>query len=133
MSQQASIETIFDLYGWKRHLDYQLSEPTILLHWMSTFWIAQKATLVTKLFIGNFAGMTQLQGQQHRLESIDQSLIQKVVLAYKSYKDNGLGEMAARNAAVMVLSENLPSWTFRAASDMVSRIIEFSMQSPQTA
>ncbi len=77
--------------------------------------------------------MTQLQGQQHRLESIDQTLIQKVILAYKNYKDNGLGEMAARNAAVMVLSESLPSWTFRAASDMVSRIIEFSMQSPQTA
>lgn len=78
--------------------------------------------------------MAQLSGQQqHRLECIDQSLIQKVTQAYKAYKDNGQGEMAARNAAVMVLRENLPSWTFRAASDMVGRIIEFAVQPRQTA
>ena len=70
-----------------------------------------------------------------RLEAIDQSLIQKVVQAYNAYKDEGQGEMASRNAAVMVLCESLPGWTFRAASDMVGRIIEFSMQSqsPQPA
>lgn len=78
--------------------------------------------------------MTKLPDQQqHRLESIDQTLIQKVVQAYSSYKDNGQGEMAARNAAVMVLRENLPTWTFRAASDMVGRIIDFSSQTHQTA
>ena len=78
--------------------------------------------------------MTQLPKQQHHsLESIDQSLIQKVVQAYNNYKDNGQGEMAARNAAVMVLRENLPSWTFRAASDMAGRIIDFSGQATQTA
>lgn len=78
--------------------------------------------------------MTQSSGQQqHRLESIDRSLIQKVVQAYNHYKTKGQGEMASRNAAVMVLRENLPSWTFRAASDMVSRIIAFSGQATQTA
>lgn len=78
--------------------------------------------------------MTQLSKQpDHRLESIDQTLIQKVVQAYKRHKDSGQGEMAARNAAVMVLRENLPSWTFRAASDMVGRIIDFSSQARQTA
>ncbi len=77
--------------------------------------------------------MPHLADQQHRLESIDRSLIQKVVQAYRAYKDNGQGEMAARNAAVMVLRENLPSWTFRAASDMVCRIIDFSGQAHQTA
>ncbi|MGI9491578.1 MAG: hypothetical protein ACR2QF_04170 [Geminicoccaceae bacterium] len=56
-----------------------------------------------------------------------------MVQAYRNYKDNGQGEMAARNAAVMVLRENLPSWTFRAASDMVGRIIDFSGQASQTA
>ena len=71
--------------------------------------------------------------QQHRLESIDQSLIQKVVQAYNHYKTIGQGEMASRNAAVMVLCDNLPSWNFRAASDMVSRIIAFSGQAGQTA
>ncbi|MGI9493966.1 MAG: hypothetical protein ACR2QF_16355, partial [Geminicoccaceae bacterium] len=60
-------------------------------------------------------------------------LVQKVVQAYRNYKDNGQGEMAARNAAVMVLRENLPNWTFRAASDMVGRIIDFSGQASQTA
>lgn len=73
------------------------------------------------------------QQQQHRLEAFDQRIIQRVIHAYRTYKENGQGEMAARNAAVMVLSEMLPSWTFRAASDMVGRIIEFSTQSPQTA
>ncbi|MEZ5932369.1 MAG: hypothetical protein R3F54_10510 [Alphaproteobacteria bacterium] len=38
-------------------------------------------------------------------------------------KNGGHGEMAARNAAVVVLREAMPSWNFRAASDMVSRII----------
>ena len=48
--------------------------------------------------------MTQLpKPQHHSLESIDQTLVQKVVQAYKNYKDNGQGEMASRNAAVMVL------------------------------
>lgn len=56
-----------------------------------------------------------------------------VVQAYKSRKASGLGEMAARNAAIMVLRENLPTWTFRAASDMVSRIIAFSSQAGQPA
>ncbi len=79
--------------------------------------------------------MTQVQKQQqlHSLDSIDQTLVQKVVQAYKGYKANGQGEMAARNAAIMVLRENLPSWTFRAASDMVGRIIDFSGQAHQTA
>ncbi len=78
--------------------------------------------------------MAQLSDQQqHRLESIDQSLIQKVVQAYSRYKANGQGEMASRNAAVMVLREDLPSWTFRAASEMVGRIITFAGQPQQTA
>lgn len=77
--------------------------------------------------------MSQLSEQQHRLESIDQSLIQQVIQAYKGYKDSGQGEMASRNAAVMVLRESLPSWTFRAASEMASRIIDFSTQARQTA
>lgn len=78
--------------------------------------------------------MKKLSEQEHHcLESIDQSLIQLVVQAYKSRKASGLGEMAARNAAIMVLRENLPTWTFRAASDMVSRIIAFSGQAGQPA
>lgn len=43
--------------------------------------------------------------------------------AYAGCKANGQGEMAARNAAIMVLNEALPGWNFRTASDMVSRII----------
>jgi hypothetical protein len=77
--------------------------------------------------------MTQSAIQQHRLESIDRTLIQKVVEAYRAQKDNGQGEMASRNAAVMVLCDNLPSWTFRAASEMVGRIIEFASQARQPA
>ncbi len=77
--------------------------------------------------------MTQQADQQHRLESIDQTLIQQVVQAYHRYKENGQGEMASRNAAVMVLRDGLPSWTFRAASEMVGRIIAFAGQAQQPA
>lgn len=95
---------------------------------------AGDSQIVTSLLIGNYGEMKQLPEQEsHCLESIDQSLIQKVVQTYKGHKASGHGEMAARNAAIMVLRENLPSWTFRAASEMVSRIIAFSGHTGQTA
>ena len=67
------------------------------------------------------------------LESLDQSLIKSVVQKYVGCKANGHGEMAARNAAILVLREALPSWDFRAASDMVSRIIAGSGPAAQPA
>lgn len=71
--------------------------------------------------------------QQSRLESLDQSLIKSVMQKYRGCKADGHGEMAARNAAILVLREALPSWNFRAASDMVSRIINLSGPTGQTA
>ncbi len=71
--------------------------------------------------------------QQTSLKSIDQSLIGTVLQTYSGCKANGHGEMAARNAAILVLREALPSWNFRAASDMVSRIIAMSAPSGQPA
>ena len=64
--------------------------------------------------------------QPNSLESIDQSLIKTVIQTYTDCKANGHGEMAARNAAIVALREALPSWNFRASSDMVSRIIAVS-------
>lgn len=52
---------------------------------------------------------------------------------YANCKANGHGEMAARNAAILVLREALPSWNFRAASDMVSQIIAVSGPAGQPA
>lgn len=75
----------------------------------------------------------QPDGGVHRLECIDQVTIQKVVQTYTGRKAEGQGEMAARNAAIMVLCEHLPSWPFRAASEMVGRIIAFSGRSGQSA
>ena len=71
--------------------------------------------------------------QQNNLKSLDQSLIRKVMQAYAGCKANGQGEMAARNAAIMVLNEALPGWNFRTASDMVSRIIAGADPTPQPA
>lgn len=71
--------------------------------------------------------------QPTSLQSIDQSLIKTVIQTYADQKASGHGEMAARNAAVIVLREALPSWNFRAASDMVSRIIAFSGPTAQPA
>lgn len=71
--------------------------------------------------------------QQNSLKSIDQSLIKTIIRTYTSCKANGHGEMAARNAAILVLREAMPSWDFRAASDMVARIIAGSAPSGQTA
>lgn len=70
--------------------------------------------------------------QPNSLESIDQSLIKTVVQTYANYKANGHGEMAARNAAIVALREAMPSWNFRASSDMVSRIIAVSGPAGQT-
>lgn len=52
---------------------------------------------------------------------------------YSLCKAEGHGEMAARNAAILVLREALPSWNFRTASEMVSRIIAGSGPTAQTA
>ncbi|MDH3660565.1 MAG: hypothetical protein OEU92_11155 [Alphaproteobacteria bacterium] len=83
---------------------------------------------------GNCIGMKPPSDhQQNSLKSIDQGLIKTVMQTYADCKANGLGEMAARNAAIMVLREALPTWNFRAASDMVSRIIALSSPAGQTA
>ena len=71
--------------------------------------------------------------RQGNLKSIDQSLIKTVMQTYAGCKANGHGEMAARNAAIVVLREALPSWNFRAASDLVSQIIALSGPASQTA
>jgi hypothetical protein len=71
--------------------------------------------------------------QQHSLKSIDQGLIATIIQTYVKYKNGGHGEMAARNAAVVVLREAMPSWNFRTASDMVSRIIAGHVPLPQSA
>lgn len=71
--------------------------------------------------------------QQNSLKSIDQSLIKTVVQTYVGCKADGHSEMAARNKAVGVLREAMPNWNFRAASDMVSRIIAMSGPAAQTA
>lgn len=64
--------------------------------------------------------------QQNSLKSLDQNLIATVMQSYVGCKANGHGEMAARNKAISVLREAMPSWNFRAASEVVSRIIEMS-------
>ena len=71
--------------------------------------------------------------QQNSLKSIDRSLIKTVIQSYVGCKADGHSEMAARNKAISVLREALPSWNFRAASDMVSRIIAMSGPAAQTA
>ncbi|MGI9485378.1 MAG: hypothetical protein ACR2RF_05760 [Geminicoccaceae bacterium] len=71
--------------------------------------------------------------QQNSLKSIDQGLIKTVIQSYVGYKANGHGEMAARNKAIVVLREAMPNWNFRAASDMVSRIIAMSGPTTQPA
>ncbi len=71
--------------------------------------------------------------QENSLKSIDQGLIKTIIQTYVGYKANGHGEMAARNKAIVVLREAMPNWNFRAASDMVSRIIAMSGPSAQTA
>ncbi|MGI9509043.1 MAG: hypothetical protein ACR2QJ_06810 [Geminicoccaceae bacterium] len=53
--------------------------------------------------------------------------------AYADCKAKGQGEMAARNAAISALRDALPSWNFRAASDMVSQIIAGSEPAGQPA
>ncbi|MGI9491577.1 MAG: hypothetical protein ACR2QF_04165 [Geminicoccaceae bacterium] len=50
MTPQDFIETIFDPYGRRTHLDYQLFEFTISSNWMSSFWAQQGVSLVAKLF-----------------------------------------------------------------------------------
>lgn len=83
---------------------------------------------------GNHARMKPSSDHQHtNLKSIDQSLIKTVTQTYASRKASGHGEMAARNAAILVLREALPSWNFRAASDLVSRIIAVSVPPGQPA
>ena len=71
--------------------------------------------------------------QPSHLKSLDQSLIRSVMQKYTFCKAEGHGEMAARNAAILVLREALPSWNFRTASEMVSRIIAGSGPAAQTA
>lgn len=71
--------------------------------------------------------------QQNSLKSIDQSLIKTVMQTYAGYKADGHGEMAARNKAIVVLREALPTWNFRTASDTVSRIIAMAGPASQTA
>jgi|GEM_PF-4113265 len=67
---------------------------------------------------------------QNSLKSIDQGLIMTVMQTYRDCKANGHGEMAARNAAIGVLREALPSWNLRTASDVVSRIIAGQEHAP---
>ena len=62
--------------------------------------------------------------QQNNLKSLNQNLVQTVIQAYTRHKESGHGEMAARNAAIVTLREACPNWNFRAASDMVSQIID---------
>ncbi len=66
--------------------------------------------------------------QQNNLKSLNQNLIQTVIQAYTRHKESGHGEMAARNAAIVSLREACPNWNFRAASDMVSQIIDSSRE-----
>ena len=62
--------------------------------------------------------------QQNSLKSLNQHLVETVIQAYTRHKACGHGEMAARNAAIVTLREACPNWNFRAASDMVSQIID---------
>jgi hypothetical protein len=71
--------------------------------------------------------------EQNSLKSIDANIIQNVMKTYAGSKASGQGEMAARNAAIVALREALPSWTLRAASDMVNRIIAGSEPLAQSA
>ncbi len=61
--------------------------------------------------------------ERHSLKAIDRLLVQNVIRTYDGCKANGHGEMAARNAAIVVLREAMPRWTFRAASAAVSQIL----------
>ncbi|MEM7042970.1 MAG: hypothetical protein AAF543_09185 [Pseudomonadota bacterium] len=60
-------------------------------------------------------------------------MIKTVMQTYSDCKASGHGEMAARNAAIVALREALPTWNFRASSDMVSQIIAVSGPANQTA